>query len=185
MSKWLDKMTDVCTAIIMVLVAMIVVIILTIPALVEKARAEPATVYAAVSPGKCLNVRADANRGASVVAVVDRGDTLDVDDLRIQDGWLYVSKTMICSEERGPFTIDGWVWHELVSYDEPGPYPAVIRADGRVRLRQSPGGTQAGWIAPGEKVELLTNWWDGAVSWSQIVHNGKHYWVMSEYAYRW
>lgn len=101
------------------------------------------TLYVSVTE---LNVRAGPSKDAEVRTTLARGDQV-LTTGEASDGWIRV-----CLEP-----IYGWVRLDLLSQEEPyTDVTGTIIADGRVRLRDAPGGERLDWMQPGDQVAVLS-----------------------------
>lgn len=105
------------------------------------ARAE--TLTCVVPNGQYVNVRNQASQGAATWGVLHAGDTIDASPNEIVNGYFkttYKERTAYVSVK----------YFEIAVGEN-----YVVDANGRVRLRQSPGGSAAGFIQPGERVHVM------------------------------
>lgn len=105
------------------------------------ARAE--TLTCVVPNGQYVNVRNQASQGAATWGVLHAGDTIDASPNEIVNGYFkttYKDRTAYVSVK----------YFEIAVGEN-----YVVDANGRVRLRQSPGGSAAGFIQPGERVHVM------------------------------
>lgn len=120
------------------------------------------TLTCIVPDGQYVNVRNRASSSAAIWGVMRNGDTINADPAEIENGFF---KT----------TFDGRVAYVSVKFFEmkaDGEY--MVDANGRVRVRKSPGGAAAGFIKPGRTVRV-TAWryaGDGSL-WAQYT-GGKY-----------
>lgn len=103
------------------------------------------TLTCIVADGQYVNVRNRASSQAATWGVMHTGETIEADPAEIADGFF---KTMF--KER--------VAYVSVRYFEiPVDAHYIVQANGRVRLRKSPGGDADGFIQPGARV-YVTAW---------------------------
>lgn len=96
-----------------------------------------------VPDGQYVNVRNRASRSAATWGVLHAGDVIDADPAEIVNGFF---KT----------TFNGRDAYVSVSYFEiEAGQDYTIAANGRVRMRKSPGGSADGFIRPGERVRVM------------------------------
>ena len=107
------------------------------------ARAE--TLTCIVPDGQYVNVRNQASANAAIWGVMHNGDEIDADPREIENGFF---KT----------TFDGRIAYVSVRFFEIAENSTyTVEANGRVRVRKSPGGAAAGFIQPGKTVHV-TAW---------------------------
>ena len=96
-----------------------------------------------VADGQYVNVRNRPAKAAATWGILHTGDTIEADPAEITDGFL---KT----------TFNGHVAYVSVRYFEiPVDKRCIVEANGRVRVRQSPGGEATGFVKPGTSVHVL------------------------------
>ena len=129
--------------------------------------AQAETLTCIVPDGQYVNVRNQASANAAIWGVMHNGDEIDADPLDIENGFF---RTMF----------DGRVAYVSVRFFEIAEDSRfTVRANGRVRIRKSPGGAAAGFIQPGKTVHV-TAWRyaaDGS-KWAQYT-GGKY--ISAEY----
>lgn len=100
------------------------------------------TLVCIVPDGQYVNVRNRASSQAAALGMLHAGDTIETDPGEITDGFF---KT----------TFGGKTAYVSVRYFEIGAEERyVVEANGRVRMRNSPGGEAAGFIQPGQSVHV-------------------------------
>ena len=122
------------------------------------ARAEERTVYVMVDADSVLNVRTNPSLGADVLFVMERGETLTVDDVQ-ESGWAEVSRA----------GDSGYCRVEYLSDEPPTvPQPYTTTA-GKLRLRKAPGGNTVRKLKKGVQV-LVSGWITDAdgVTWARV-----------------
>lgn len=101
------------------------------------------TLTCTVADGQYVNVRNRPSSAAATWGILHTGDTIEADPAEITDGFFktdfgghtaYVSVRYFEIPEDGDFTVE---------------------ANGRVRVRQSPGGEATGFVKPGKTVHVL------------------------------
>ena len=103
------------------------------------------TLTCIVPDGQYVNVRNQASSSAAIWGVMHNGDTIVADPGEITNGFF---KT----------TFDGRVAYVSVRYFEIAEdRDYMVDANGRVRVRNSPGGSAAGFFKPGREVHV-TAW---------------------------
>lgn len=101
------------------------------------------TLTCVVPDGQYVNVRNQASQTAATWGVLHAGDTIDASPGEIVNGYF---KT----------TYKDRVAYVSVKYFEIAVGESYrVNANGRVRLRKSPGGNAAGFIQPGERVHVM------------------------------
>ncbi len=107
------------------------------------------TLTCIVADGQYVNVRNRASSSASALGIMHAGETIDTDPAQIKDGFF-------------SFTFKERPAYVSVRYFEiPEDAHYIVEANGRVRLRKSPGGDADGFIKPGAQV-YVTAWRYGA-----------------------
>lgn len=112
------------------------------------------TMYAAVEPDSVLNVRFSPS--GDIEGYYERGDAVEV--LSVQGGWAAVDfggNTFYCSADY------------LSSRPVDEPAACTVSASGRVRLRDSPGGSLVRWLEPGDSVAVLSWRTENGVEWAR------------------
>ena len=95
-----------------------------------------------VADGQYVNVRNQASSSAATWGILHNGDTIEAAPGEIINGFF---KT----------TFEGRIAYVSVRYFEvPVGKDYTVEANGRVRMRKSPGGDAVGFIKPGEKVHV-------------------------------
>lgn len=102
-----------------------------------------------VADGQYVNVRNQASTDAATWGVLHTGDVIDADPAQIRNGFFKTT------------------YHDRVAYvsvrffeiDVGQNY--IVEANGRVRMRKSPGGSADGFIQPGKRVHVAA-WRYGA-----------------------
>ena len=105
--------------------------------------AKAETLTCIVKSGQYVNVRNQASQSAATWGVLHTGDTIDANPSEIVNGYFkttYKDRVAYVSVKYFEITVGE-------SY--------YVDANGRVRLRQSPGGSAAGFIKPGERVHVM------------------------------
>lgn len=138
----IERMTG---CLLLVLTALLGVLAFTVAARAEE---EPVQMYVVVSESSWLNGRYAPSKASSEEAYFYRGDIVDV--YEVQDGWARV-KGGEC----------GYVWCciDFLSSTAPDTKPEAytVTANGRVRVRETPGGGLARWAQDGDTV-TVTRW---------------------------
>ena len=107
------------------------------------------TLTCIVPDGQYVNVRNRASSSASALGIMHTGDTIDVDPAQVTNGFF-------------SFTFKDRAAYVSVRYFEiPEDAHYIVEANGRVRLRKTPGGDADGFIRPGATV-YVTAWRYGA-----------------------
>lgn len=102
-----------------------------------------------VADGQYVNVRNQASSSAATWGVLHTGDIIDADPAQIRNGFF---KT----------TYNGRVAYVSVRFFEIAVgQDYTVEANGRVRMRKSPGGSADGFIQPGKRVHVVA-WRYGA-----------------------
>lgn len=116
-------------------------------------QAKAATFTCIVADGQYVNVRNQASSSAATWGILHHGDTIEAKPGEITNGYF---KTMF--EDR--------IAYVSVRYFEiPVGRDYMIEANGRVRVRKSPGGDAIGFVRPGETVHVQA--WRYAVNGSK------------------
>lgn len=114
-------------------------------ALCLPAAAQAETLTCIVADGQYVNVRNRASSQAATWGVMRTGETIEADPAEITDGFF---KTMF--GER--------IAYVSVRYFEiPVDAHYTVEANGRVRVRKTPGGSPDGFVRPGDRV-YVTAW---------------------------
>lgn len=122
------------------LFVLVLAVMLAVPA-----AAEVTTLTCIVPDGQYVNVRNRASSGAATWGVMRTGETIETDPAEITNGFF---KT----------TFNNRIAYISVKYFEiPADAHYTVEANGRVRLRKSPGGDADGFIQPGAQV-YVTAW---------------------------
>ncbi|MBQ2991657.1 MAG: hypothetical protein IJD60_10285 [Clostridia bacterium] len=109
------------------------------------AGASALTLTCIVPDGQYVNVRNQASSSAAIWGVMHHGDVIHADPAEIENGFF---KT----------TFDGRTAYVSVKfYEIAEDRDYRVEANGRVRVRKSPGGAAAGFIKPGRTVHV-TAW---------------------------
>lgn len=96
-----------------------------------------------VADGQYVNVRNRASSSAATWGILHAGDVIEADPAQITDGFF---KT----------TFNEHVAYVSVRFFEiPTDETCTVEANGRVRVRQSPGGEATGFVKPGTNVHVL------------------------------
>ena len=96
-----------------------------------------------VADGQYVNVRNRPEKAAATWGILHTGDTIEADPAEITDGFF---KT----------TFGGHIAYVSVRYFEiPVDKDYTVEANGRVRVRKSPGGEATGFVKPGTPVHVL------------------------------
>ena len=98
------------------------------------------TLTCIVPDGQYVNVRNRASSSASALGIMHTGETIDTDPAQIVNG--FFSFTF---RERAAYV-------SVRFFEIPEETAYVVEANGRVRLRKSPGGDADGFIKPGAHV---------------------------------
>ena len=107
------------------------------------------TLECIVADGQYVNVRNRASSSAATWGVLHAGDVIDVNPAEIQNGFF---KT----------TYKEHTAYVLVKFFETAvEQDYIVQANGRVRMRKSPGGSADGFIQPGKRVHVIA-WRYGA-----------------------
>jgi len=124
--------------------ARIVLFVFTLALLVSLCAAAAAETFTCiVADGQYVNVRNRASSSAATWGILHAGDTIEADPADITDGFF---KT----------TFNSHTAYVSVRYFEiPADATYAVAANGRVRLRQSPGGEATGFVQPGKTVYVL------------------------------
>lgn len=107
------------------------------------------TLECIVADGQYVNVRNRASSSAATWGVLHAGDVIDVNPAEIQNGFFkttYKEHTAYVSVK---------FFETAVEQDY------IVQANGRVRMRKSPGGSADGFIQPGKRVHVIA-WRYGA-----------------------
>ena len=158
-----------CEKIILALViaALLMAVCLLIGMTVE-GLAEGRTYYVAVGE---LNVRRRPTTESSIVCTRIRGDLVEATGKAAKGGWVEV-----CCDP-----LVGWVQYTMLSLEEPTNQAGVIAANGRVRLRDAPGGALIKWLQPGTDVTLLAVLEHKGAQWYRVKLGDTKGWVQGEY----
>ena len=106
--------------------------------------AQGETLTCIVADGQYVNVRNQASSSAAAWGILHNGDTIETDPAQITNGFF---KT----------TFNDRIAYVSVRYFEIAADAFYrVEANGRVRLRKSPGGEALGFIKPGEEVYVLS-----------------------------
>lgn len=104
--------------------------------------ASAATLTCIVTDGQYVNVRNRPNSSAATWGILHMGDTIEARPGEITNGYF---KT----------TFEGRVAYVSVRYFEvPVNGDYIVAANGRVRVRKSPGGDAVGFVQPGETMRV-------------------------------
>jgi uncharacterized protein YraI len=152
-----------------------------------RALAQGALYYVAVSSTSYLNVREAPEADAEIITTLDRGD--EIEATGATDGlWVEVqteSITITYREGSEPVysePLKGWVALSLLSLERPySNQHGNIIGDGRVRLRDGPGGDFLKWVYPGEEVSVLAVVEVDAQRWYRVRHGEDRGWVLADY----
>jgi len=123
--------------------------------------------YVAVSPGSTLNVRDGPGITNPIMYWLERGDVITALDNK--GGWVLVNRA-------GDW---GWASIDYLSDTPPGDIPqtAKIISNGRVALRDKPGGVRVVWLENGKQVDVL-GYLDG---WVRVRSETRTGYVMMKY----
>lgn len=113
--------------------------------LVFLSAAQAETLTCIVADGQYVNVRNRASSAAATWGILHHGDTIEADPDEITDGFF---KTTF--EERVAYV-------SVKFFEIPVEQDHIVSANGRVRMRKSPGGGATGFIQPGRRVHV-TAW---------------------------
>lgn len=103
------------------------------------------TLTCIVADGQYVNVRNQASSSAATWGVLHHGDTIEANPLEITRGFFKTE-------------FEGRVAFVSVKFFEiPVEQDFIVAANGRVRMRRSPGGEATGFIQPGRQVHV-TAW---------------------------
>lgn len=103
------------------------------------------TLTCIVADGQYVNVRNQASSAAATWGILHHGDTIETNPLNITRGFFKTE-------------FEGRVAYVSVKFFEiPVEQDFVVSANGRVRMRRSPGGEATGFIKPGRQVHV-TAW---------------------------
>ena len=122
--------------------ALALTLALTAAAIAEEApeHSGAQTLTCIVADGQYVNVRNRASSSAATWGVLHTGDTIETLPQEITDGFFRTE-------------YNGRVAYVSVRYFEiPVNAAYVVRANGRVRVREPPGGAAAGFVRPGDRV---------------------------------
>ena len=101
------------------------------------------TLTCIVPDGQYVNVRNRPSSGASALGMLHTDDTIEIQPAEIQNGFfktIYKDRTAYVSVK---------YFETAVGED------FLIDANGRVRMRNSPGGSASGFIQPGSRVHVI------------------------------
>ena len=114
------------------------------------------TLECIVREGQYVNVRNQPSSGAATWGVLHAGDLIDVNPAEIQNGFFkttYKDHTAYVSVKYFEIAVE---------------QDFVIEANGRVRMRKSPGGSASGFIQPGTRVHVIAWRYDhSGVKWAR------------------
>jgi len=96
-----------------------------------------------VADGQYVNVRNRPSSSAATWGVLHTDDEIETDPAEIQNGFF---KTTFKDRE-------AYVSVKFFEIEDSGAY--TVTANGRVRMRKSPGGSADGFIRPGERVRVM------------------------------
>lgn len=100
------------------------------------------TLTCIVPEGQYVNVRRQPSQTAGTWGVMRTGETIEADPDEIRSGFF---KTVFMERE---------AYVSVRYFEIPENTEYVVCANGRVRVRQSPGGDSVGFIKPGESVRV-------------------------------
>ena len=107
------------------------------------AGAQTKTMTCIVADGQYVNVRNRASSGAATWGVMHAGETIEIDPSEITDGFF-----------RTTFR-DRTAYVSVRYFEIPDDAHYIVRANGRVRLRKTPGGAADGFVRPGDRVYVM------------------------------
>ena len=99
--------------------------------------------------GQYVNVRNQASARAATWGVLHTGEVIEADPAEIRNGFFKTSYK----------NHDAYV--SVRFFEIPVGADYTVSANGRVRMRQSPGGSACGFIQPGKRVHVLAWRYDG------------------------
>ena len=108
---------------------------------VSRALAEQLTCI--VREGQYVNVRNQASSRAAAWGMMHTGDVIDIDPAEIRNGFFKISYK----------NHEAYVSVKYFEMDAGEDY--IVQANGRVRMRKTPGGAANGFIQPGSRVHVL------------------------------
>ena len=114
--------------------------LLTIALALALAAAKAQTLPCIVADGQYVNVRNRPSTSAASWGILHNGDTIEADPMEITDGFF---KTTFRERE-------AYVSVRYFEIAEEAAY--TVSANGRVRVRETPGGKAAGFVQPGAQV---------------------------------
>lgn len=147
-------------------------VLLALHVAVMPAEAEEGTYYyVAISASTShLNVRSEPSTDSSVVATRIRGDMVYATG-DASGAWVEVRIEPVV----------GWVQLTMLSLEEPyDDVRGVIAADGRVSLRESPGGERIRWVQPGQEVAVMAVLECDGERWYRVRCGEERGWVLGE-----
>ena len=107
------------------------------------------TLECIVREGQYVNVRNQPSSGAATWGVLHTGDLIDVNPAEIRNGFFktqYKNHTAYVSVKYFEIAVE---------------QDFVVEANGRVRMRKTPGGSADGFIQPGTRVHVMAWRYDG------------------------
>lgn len=151
------------------------------------AATEGATYYVAVSSTSYANVREQPSARSKVITTLERGAEVSATGER--DGlWMEVQTDSVNITYHGDGTttqsdpLKGWIKLSLLSMEQPySNKSGTIKGDGRVRLRDEPGGDFMKWVYPGDDVSVLSVVELDGQQWYRIRHSDDRGWIMADY----
>ena len=102
-----------------------------------------------VADGQYVNVRNQASSSAATWGVLHTGDMIDADPSQIRKGFFKTTYT------------DRVAYVSVRYFEIAVGQDYIVEANGRVRMRKSPGGSADGFIQPGRRVHVVA-WRYGA-----------------------
>lgn len=151
------------------------------------AAAEATVYHVAVSTTSVLNVREEPSTTSEVVTTLARGAIVTATGEQkglwvevqtdIENVTRYMDGTIITND---PYK--GWVKLSMLSLEEPyTDTPGTITGNGRVRMRNDPGGSHQRWLTPNTPVSVLSVVeFDGSL-WYRVRHDKDRGWIKAEY----
>lgn len=133
---------DLCLALYIAICALALIAVAALSIGFSAARAE--TLTCAVSEGQYVNVRNRPRADAQKVGELHNGD--EIDAVSVSGGWIEITY-----KDRAAY-----VSANYFEVSEPkGGTVYVVEANGRVRVRATPGGKRVDWADPGDTVRVF------------------------------